>query len=94
MGLFMELVLTPTFHVRAKNLRIAKAILKKEQEKMWLKDRKEDFPGGTVDKNLPAKCRGHMFSPWSRKIPQALEQPSSSTATTEPEYRNYRRLCS
>ena len=89
MGFFMELVLIPNFHIRAKNLRIAKAILKKEQEKMWLKDREEDFPGGTVDKNLPATCRGHAFSPWSRKTPQALEQPSSSTTTTEPEHHNY-----
>ena len=29
MRFFMELVLIPNFHIRAKNLRIAKAILKK-----------------------------------------------------------------
>ena len=90
MGFFMELVLIPNFHKRAKNLRIAKAILKKEQEKMWLKDREEDFPGGTVDKNLPTTCRGHAFAPWPKKTLQALEQPSSvpqllslNTTTTE-----------
>ena len=27
------------------------------------------FPGGTVVKNFPVKCRRHRFDPWVRKIP-------------------------
>ena len=39
-----------------------------------LKEMKE-FPGGTVDKNLPASSgEGHRFDPWSRRISHAKEQ--------------------
>ena len=31
----------------------------------------KDFPGGPVDKNPPAQCKGHKFDPWSGKIPHA-----------------------
>ena len=30
------------------------------------------------------QCRGHMFDPWSRKIPHAVEQLSPCATTTEP----------
>ena len=36
------------------------------------------FPGGTV-----SHYRGHVFNPWSRKIPHAAEQLSLCTTTTE-----------
>ena len=42
-----------------------------------------DFPSGPVVKNLPAKCMGHGFDPWSGKIPHATRQLSLCTATTE-----------
>ena len=35
------------------------------------KEMERDFPGGTVDKNPPAKCGGHRFDPWSGKIPHS-----------------------
>ena len=54
---------------------------------MWkrsvLKIKVLGFPGGSVVKNLPASA-GHMFNPWSRKIPNASEQLSLCTTTTEP----------
>ena len=40
----------------------------------WLNVRKQatqDFPGGSVVKNLPTKCGGHGFNPRSRKISHA-----------------------
>lgn len=39
----------------------------------------------SVDKNLPAKCRGYGFDSWFGKIPHAVEQfkPERLT-TTEP----------
>ena len=42
-----------------------------------------DFPSGPVVKNLPAKCMGHGFDPWSGKIPHATWQLRLCTATTE-----------
>ena len=36
----------------------------------------KDFPGGTVDMNLPANAGVSGFDPWSGKIPRALEQLS------------------
>ena len=42
-----------------------------------------DFPGGTVDKGLPANAGGHRFDPSSGKIPHATEQLSQCTTTTE-----------
>ena len=33
----------------------------------------QDFPGGPGVGNASAKCRGHGFDPWSRKIPHAEE---------------------
>ena len=43
------------------------------------------FPGGAVVKNLPVNA-GDMdgFEPWSGKIPNAADQLSSCTTTTEP----------
>ena len=35
----------------------------------------QDFPDGPVVKNLPAKCRGHRFDSWSRKLPHAFYVP-------------------
>ena len=45
------------------------------------------------------QCRGHRFSPWSRKIPHAAGQPSPCATTTEaralePEICRKRRCCS
>ena len=45
-----------------------------------VKDEPGDFPGGAVDRNLPAKAG---FDPWSRKIPRATEQLSLGTTTKE-----------
>ena len=42
-----------------------------------------DFSSGPVVKNLPAKCMGHGFDPWSGKIPHATRQLSLCTVTTE-----------
>ena len=42
-----------------------------------------DFLGGPRVKNPPAKCRGHEFSPGSRKIPHARGKLSPCTTTTE-----------
>ena len=44
----------------------------------------EDFPSGPVDKNPPAQCKRHGFSPWSRKILHAAEQLSTCATTAEP----------
>ena len=38
------------------------------------------FPGGLV---VDCQCRGHRFNPQSGKIPQAAEQLSPFTTTTE-----------
>ena len=48
-----------------------------------------DFPGATVDRSLPANAGGHGFDPWFGKIPQAEEQLSQWTTTTEPTCFNY-----
>ena len=45
---------------------------------------REDFPGGSVVKNLPASAGGHRFDPWSGRIPHALGQPGPHAATAEP----------
>ena len=44
----------------------------------------EDFPGGTVDRNLPGNPGDHRFKPLSRKILHAMEQLSPCTTATEP----------
>ena len=55
---------------------------------------KLDFPGGAVDKNVPADA-GAMaqedseLSPRLRKIPHAGEQLSLCTTTTEPGCHSY-----
>ena len=44
-----------------------------------------DFPGGPVDKNLPAKARGTGSVPsQGTKIPHASEQVNPHTTTSEP----------
>ena len=45
---------------------------------------REDFPGGSVVKNLPASAGGHRFDPWSGRIPHAVGQPGPYATTTEP----------
>ena len=42
------------------------------------------FPGGLVVKNLPANAGDTEFSPWSGKIPHAVEQLSPHSTTIEP----------
>ena len=44
----------------------------------------EDFPGGTVDGNLPGSPGDRRFNPLSRKILHATEQLSPCTAAAEP----------
>ena len=44
----------------------------------------QDFPGGTVDKNLSADAGGYRFDPWSGKIPHTDEQQNLFTTTSEP----------
>ena len=41
------------------------------------------FSGGPVVKNLPAKCRGHNFDLWSKKIPHTVGQLNPDVITTE-----------
>ena len=44
----------------------------------------QDFLVGPGVKNLPAKCRGHRFDSWSRKLLHALGQLSPRATVTEP----------
>ena len=44
----------------------------------------QDFPGGSVAKNLPAIARGTWVRSLVQKIPHAKEQLSPWTATAEP----------
>lgn len=39
------------------------------------------------------QCRGYRFNPWSRKIPQAMEQLSLNATSTEPMGCNYWSPC-
>ena len=41
--------------------------------KIKLRNQHEDFPGGTVGKNLPPNGGNTGSIPWSRKIPHAME---------------------
>ena len=50
-----------------------------------MKKSKQDFPGGTVDKNPPANA-GTWVRSWSGKIPHAIEQLSPCATTTEPTF--------
>ena len=43
-----------------------------------------DFPGGAMDKNLPANAGDCGFNPWSGKILHAAEQLSPCSKITEP----------
>ena len=43
-----------------------------------------DFPGGAMDKNLPANAGDSGFNPWSGKILHAAEQLSPCSKITEP----------
>lgn len=45
-------------------------------------DLRENFPGGTVGRRLPARA-GTQVDAWSWKIPRAEEQLSLSATTTE-----------
>ena len=44
----------------------------------------QGFPGGAVVRNPPANAGDTGSSPWSGKIPHAVEQLSPCTTTTEP----------
>ena len=48
-----------------------------------LKRNREDFPGGTVDKNSLATAGGHRFERWSGKISYAVGQLSLCATTSE-----------
>ena len=48
-----------------------------------LKRNREDFPGGTVDKNSLATAGGHRFDRWSGKISYAVGQLSLCATTSE-----------
>ena len=52
----------------------------------------QDFPGGTVVKNLPT-IAGHGFNPWLGKIPHVTEQLSPCVTTTKPMCSNYWSQC-
>ena len=61
----------------------------RSEEKSFLKKQQEvqcgDFPGGPVVKNLPCNAGDAGSIPGrGTKIPQAMEQLSPLTATTEP----------
>ena len=47
-----------------------------------------DFPGGPVDKNLPADA-GDRFDPWAEMIPHASGQLSLCAPAMEPIWRNH-----
>ena len=47
--------------------------------------KKTDCPGGTVDRNLPARAGDtDGLYPWSGKVPRAAGQLSQCTPTSEP----------
>ena len=46
------------------------------------------FPGGSVVKNPPANAGDMGWIPGSREIPQATEQLSPCTTTTEPVFQS------
>ena len=48
-----------------------------------IKNHFRDFSDGLMVKNPPANAWEHGFNPFSRKIPQATEQLSPYTTTTE-----------
>ena len=48
------------------------------------KNWREDFPGGSVVKNLPANAGDMGSSPGLGRSPHAVEQLSPGTTTTEP----------
>ena len=52
----------------------------------WLdiKSQQSDFPGGSVDKNLPANERDMGLIPGAGRFPHAKEQQNSCVKTTEP----------
>ena len=45
---------------------------------------REDFPGGAMDKNLPANAGNIGLIPGSGKIPHAVDQLNLCTTATEP----------
>ena len=49
-----------------------------------LKNALAGLPWWLSGKESTCQCRRHGFNPWSRKIPQAAEQLSSSTTTVGP----------
>ena len=48
---------------------------------LFLSNFRIDFPGGSVVKNLPAKCRRCGFDPWVGKIPAGGGNSNSSILT-------------
>ena len=58
---------------------------------LTLKNKKQDFPGGLVVKNLPSNSRDTGSIPGQgTKIPHAAGQLSLHATTTEPACHNYR----
>ena len=55
----------------------------KSVEKESKKKNVRDFPGGAVDKNLPANAGDTGSDLWSGKIPRAAEQLSPCATTAE-----------
>ena len=50
------------------------------------------FPQVVQRLRITCQCRGHRFSPWSKKIPHAMGQPSPCAPTTEHMCRRARAL--
>ena len=47
-------------------------------------ERPGELPWWLSGKESTYQFKRHQFSPWSRKIPHAVEQPSLCATTTEP----------
>ena len=57
----------------------------KEASGRHMTKKNTDFPGGTVDRNLPANAGDtDGFYPWFGNVPYAAGQLSQGTTTSEP----------
>ena len=48
----------------------------RQEMSRYFRTKPQDFPGGIVDKNLPANTVRHGFDLWSGRIPRATERLS------------------
>ena len=54
-----------------------------------LKYQSQGLPWWHSGQESACQCRGHVFDPWSGKIPHAAEQLNPCATTTEPARHNY-----